>query len=116
MVEFHNRSDAALASDFKEIALLKIESLKKYCSDITRTKIDILEGSGHKSKSDSHEIAIALHTTKTVYKAEGLGSSNLIAFDQAFASLEAQLRKSHSKNATSKSRKPGIKGLKPKED
>ena len=115
MIEYHNRTETALASDFREITQAKIEGLGKYSSEILRTRIEVLDSSAHKQKSEQHQVSITVHTTHTVVQAEGAGLSNLVAFDVAFESVEAQFRKIHSKQATAKTRKPGIKNIKPKE-
>lgn len=116
MIEFHNRSQNALAEDFKVIATNRLGTLKKYSPSIERIRIDVLDGSAHKIKSHSHEISIQVQTSKKLFKAIGSGTNNLSAFDEAFESVENQLRKAHSKFSTSRSRKPGLRNLKAKEE
>lgn len=111
LVEFHNRTPLALADDFKDIATNRLEALRKYSKNIKRIRVDILDGTSHKVKSQSHEVSIQIQTSKNIYKAHGSGLNNLSAFDQAFESIESQLRKAHSKFSTSKSRKPGLRNF-----
>jgi ribosomal subunit interface protein len=96
-IVFHHK-DISLAEDFKEIAREKLSTLTKFQVPISGFKVEIIHESNPHYGKNSHEVKISTHGSGPFFKGEGSGAKDLLAFDQAFNTMEAQIRKHHEKH------------------
>lgn len=95
-INIHTRH-AALASDFKEIAEEKLQSMERFSVPIERVDVEVThEANPHQGKH-SHRVVIASHGAGPSLRAEATEFNDLAAFDVAIKSIELQIRKIHEK-------------------
>ena len=95
-INIHTRH-ADLASDFKEIAEEKLQSMERFNVQIDRVDVEVThEPNPHQGKH-SHRVVIASHGAGPSLRAEATEFNDLAAFDVAIKSIELQIRKIHEK-------------------
>ncbi len=93
-INIHTRH-AALASDFKEIAEEKLQSMERFSVQIERDDVEVThEPNPHQGKH-SHRVVIASHGAGPMLRAEATEFNDVAAFDVAIKSIELQIRKIH---------------------
>jgi ribosomal subunit interface protein len=96
-INIHTRH-ADLASDFKEIAEEKLQSMERFNVLIERVDVEVThEANPHQGKH-SHRVVIASHGAGPSLRAEATEFNDVAAFDVAIKSIELQIRKIHEKN------------------
>jgi ribosomal subunit interface protein len=96
-INIHTRH-ADLASDFKEIAEEKLQSMERFNVLIERVDVEVThEANPHQGKH-SHRVVIASHGAGPSLRAEATEFNDVAAFDVAIKSVELQIRKIHEKN------------------
>ena len=96
-INIHTRH-ADLASDFKEIAEEKLQSMERFNVHIERVDVEVThEANPHQGKH-SHRVVIASHGAGPSLRAEATEFNDVAAFDVAIKSIELQIRKIHEKN------------------
>lgn len=96
-IVIHTRN-ANLASDFKEIATDKLQSLDRFSVKLDGVKVEVKhEQNPHFGKS-SHEVILTTHGSGPFIRAEGAAFNDVAAFDEAVKNLELQIRKIHEKS------------------
>jgi ribosomal subunit interface protein len=96
-INIHTRH-ADLASDFKEIAEEKLQSMERFNVIIERVDVEVThEANPHQGKH-SHRVVIASHGAGPSLRAEATEFNDVAAFDVAIKSIELQIRKIHEKN------------------
>lgn len=89
---------AVLASDFKEIAEAKLESMERFSVVIERIEVEVHhEANPHQGKH-SHKVVITSHGAGPALRAEASEFNDLAAFDVAIKNIELQIRKIHEKS------------------
>ena len=96
-IVIHTRN-ATLASDFKEIATEKLQSLDRFSVKLDGVKVEVKhEQNPHFGKS-AHEVVLTTHGSGPFIRAEGSAFNDVAAFDEAVKNLELQIRKIHEKS------------------
>ena len=108
----HNHG-VALASDFEEIAVERLERLERFGIPIERMYIDVRHQANPHFGKRSHQVILTSHGAGPLLRAEGSGFNDVAAFDEAAEAIELQLRKRHERskdiNRTTL-RKQGVRG------
>ena len=89
---------AELASDFKEIAVEKIQSMERFSVTIDRIEVEVTHEPNTRQGKNSHKVVITSHGAGPLLRAEATGFNDLAAFDDAIESVELQIRKIHEKS------------------
>jgi ribosomal subunit interface protein len=90
--------NAALASDFKEIAEEKLQSMERFSVLIERIEVEVSHENNPRQGKHSHKVVIASHGAGPALRAEATEFNDVAAFDVAIKSIELQIRKIHEKN------------------
>jgi len=90
--------NAALAEDFKEIALEKLESIKRFKVKIDRIELEVIHESNPKFGKKSHKVVLTSRGSGPLLRSESYGFNDLAAFDNAVENLELQIRKVHERS------------------
>lgn len=96
-VVIHNHG-TALASDFEEIAISRLERLERFSIPIERIYIDVRHEVNPRFGKHSHRVAVTSHGAGPLLRGEGTGFNDLAAFDEATEAIELQLRKRHERS------------------
>ena len=96
-VVIHNHG-TALASDFEEIAISRLERLERFSIPIERIYIDVRHEVNPRFGKHSHRVAVTSHGARPLLRGEGTGFNDLSAFDEAAEAIELQLRKRHERS------------------
>ena len=89
---------AELASDFKEIAVEKIQSMERFSVTIDRIEVEVTHEPNPRQGKNSHKVVITSHGAGPLLRAEATGFNDLAAFDDAIESVELQIRKINEKS------------------
>ena len=89
---------AELASDFKEIAVEKIQSMERFSVTIDHIEVDVTHEPNPRQGKNSHKVVITSHGAGPLLRAEATGFNDLAAFDDAIESVELQIIKIHEKS------------------
>lgn len=90
--------NATLASDFKEIATDKLQSLDRFSVKLDSVKVEIKHEQNPRHGKSSHEVILTTHGAGPFIRAEGVAFNDVAAFDEAVKNLELQIRKIHEKS------------------
>lgn len=96
-IVIHTRN-AALASDFHEIAKEKLQSMERFSVKVDRFEIEVTHEQNPRQGKHSHKVSIASHGSGPALRAEATEFNDVAAFDVAIKSIELQLRKAHEKS------------------
>ena len=96
-INIHTRH-AALASDFKEIAEEKLQSMERFYVQIERIDVEVTHEPYPHQGMLSHRVVIASHGSGPSLRADATGFNDVAAFDIAIKSIELQIRKIHEKS------------------
>lgn len=88
---------AELASDFKEIAEEKLQSMERFSVTIDRIEVEVLHEANPRQGKISHKVVITSHGSGPLLRAEAGSFNDLAAFDEAIKNIELQIRKIHEK-------------------
>jgi len=96
-IVIHTRN-ATLASDFKEIATEKLQSLDRFSVKLDGVKVEVKHEQNPRFGKVSHEVILTTHGSGPFIRAEGSAFNDVAAFDEAVKNLELQIRKIHEKS------------------
>jgi ribosomal subunit interface protein len=96
-IVIHTRN-ATLASDFKEIATDKLQSLDRFSVKLDGVKVEVKHEQNPRFGKSAHEVILTTHGSGPFIRAEGTAFNDVAAFDEAVKNLELQIRKIHEKS------------------
>ena len=96
-VVIHNHG-TALASDFEEIAISRLERLERFSIPIERVYVDVRHEVNPHFGKHSHRVTVTSRGAGPLLRGEGTGFNDLSAFDEAAEAIELQLRKRHERS------------------
>ena len=96
-IVIHTRN-ATLASDFREIATEKLQSLDRFSVKLDGVKVEVKHEQNPRFGKVSHEVILTTHGSGPFIRAEGSAFNDVAAFDEAVKNMELQLRKIHEKS------------------
>lgn len=96
-IVIHTRN-ATLASDFKDIATDKLQSLDRFSVKLDGVKVEVKHEQNPRFGKSAHEVILTTHGSGPFIRAEGSAFNDVAAFDEAVKNLELQLRKIHEKS------------------
>ena len=93
-ITIHARG-VALAEDFNEIVLERLERLERFNILIDRIEVEIIHETNPRHGKSSHHVSITSHGAGPLLRADARAFNDLAAFDEAAETIEFQLRKKH---------------------
>lgn len=93
----HSRN-AALAEDFKKIALEKLESMNRFKVKIDRIELEVIHEGNPRLGKKSHKVILTSRGSGPLLRSESSDFNDLAAFDGAIKNFELQIRKVHEKS------------------
>jgi ribosomal subunit interface protein len=96
-IVIHARN-ASLASDFKEIATAKLQTLDRFSVQLDSVKVEIKHEQNPRFGKSSHEVTLSTQGSGPFFRAQATGFNDVAAFDEAVKNLEQQIRKVHEKS------------------
>lgn len=96
-IVIHTRN-ANLASDFKDIATEKLNSLGRFSVKIDSVKVEVKHEQNPRFGKVSHEVILTTGGSGPFIRATGSAFNDVAAFDEAVKSLQLQIRKIHEKS------------------
>ena len=93
-IVIHTRN-ANLASDFKDIATEKLNSLGRFSVKLDSVKVEVKHEQNPRFGKVSHEVILTTGGSGPFIRATGSAFNDVAAFDKAVENLESQLRKQH---------------------
>ena len=95
-IVIHTRN-ANLASDFKDIATEKLNSLGRFSVKLDSVKVEVKHEQNPRFGKVSHEVILTTGGSGPFIRATGSAFNDVAAFDEAVKSLQLQIRKIHEK-------------------
>jgi ribosomal subunit interface protein len=96
-IVIHTRN-ANLASDFREIAREKLQSLDRFSVKLDGVKVEVKHEQNPRFGKSAHEVILTTSGSGPFIRAEGNAFNDVAAFDEAVKNLELQIRKIHEKS------------------
>lgn len=96
-IVIHTRN-ANLASDFKEIAKEKLQSLDRFSVKLDSVKVEVKHEQNPRFGKVAHEVILTTQGSGPFIRAAGNAFNDVAAFDEAVKNLELQIRKLHEKS------------------
>lgn len=96
-IVFHARH-AQLATDFREIAEDKLQTMERFNVTIERVEVEILHEVNPRQGKHSHRVVLTSHGAGPLMRAEAAEFNDVAAFDAAIKNFELQIRKHHERS------------------
>ena len=95
-IVIHTRN-ANLASDFKDIATEKLNSLGRFSVKLDSVKVEVKHEQNPRFGKVSHEVILTTGGSGPFIRATGSAFNDVAAFDSAIKNIELQIRRIHEK-------------------